>query len=235
MPHGLMILSLVRTIQNLTSSAVDHLASPASVSPKLSLGLLVLNICRINVFDCSYLTNVLIERYLKNLYQLLTNYMSEIYNAFYPILGIEYFILIICIVFKEVSIVRRGGVHNKGEITLMDIIGEIKKNPDFYKTGAIACFIGIVRGETENGVPVEKLELEAYEEKANETLTNICEEIKKREGIIDVHIHHNIGEFKVGEELVYVIVAGGHRKELFSALIDAVEGYKKRAQIWKAA
>jgi hypothetical protein len=78
MPHGLMILSLVRTIQNLTSSAVDHLASPASVSPKLSLGLLVLNICRINVFDGSYLTNVLIERYLKNLYQLLTNYMSEI-------------------------------------------------------------------------------------------------------------------------------------------------------------
>ncbi len=130
---------------------------------------------------------------------------------------------------------RSGEVHNKGEITLMDIIGEIKKNPDLYKAGAIACFIGIVRGETQEGVPVEKLELEAYEEKANETLTNICEEIKNKEGIIDVHIHHNLGEFKVGEEVVYVVVAGGHRKELFSAFVEAVERYKKEAQIWKAA
>ncbi len=130
---------------------------------------------------------------------------------------------------------RSGEVHNKGEISLMDIIGEIRKNPNINKAGAIACFIGIVRGESQEGVPVEKLELEAYEEKANETLTGICEDIKHREGIIDVHIHHNVGEFGVGEEVVYVVVAGKHRKELFSALIDAVERYKKEAQIWKAA
>ncbi|MEX2722839.1 MAG: molybdenum cofactor biosynthesis protein MoaE [Candidatus Freyarchaeota archaeon] len=130
---------------------------------------------------------------------------------------------------------RSGEVHNKGEISLMDIIGEIRKNPNINKAGAIACFIGIVRGESQEGVPVEKLELEAYEEKANETLTGICEDIKRRKGIIDVHIHHNVGEFGVGEELVYVVVAGKHRKELFSALIDAVERYKKEAQIWKAA
>ncbi|MEM2133447.1 MAG: molybdenum cofactor biosynthesis protein MoaE [Candidatus Freyarchaeota archaeon] len=130
---------------------------------------------------------------------------------------------------------RSGEVHNKGEISLMDIIGEIRKNPNINKAGAIACFIGIVRGESQEGVPVEKLELEAYEEKANETLTGICEDIKRRKGIIDVHIHHNVGEFGVGEEVVYVVVAGKHRKELFSALIDAVERYKKEAQIWKAA
>ncbi|MHA1208080.1 MAG: molybdenum cofactor biosynthesis protein MoaE [Candidatus Freyarchaeota archaeon] len=130
---------------------------------------------------------------------------------------------------------KSGGVHKKGEITLMDILEEVRRNPNLYKAGAIACFIGIVRGETKKGVPVEKLELEAYEEKANETLTNICEDIKRREGIIDVQIHHNLGEFRVGEELVYVVVAGGHREELFSALIEAVERYKKEAEIWKAA
>nr|MDO8080595.1 molybdenum cofactor biosynthesis protein MoaE [Candidatus Freyarchaeota archaeon] len=130
---------------------------------------------------------------------------------------------------------RRGEVHNKGEIGLMDVISEVKKNPDLYKAGGIACFIGIVRGETQQGVPVEKLELEAYEEKVNETLTNICEEIKNKEGIIDVQIHHSLGGFEVGEEVVYVVVAGGHRKELFSALVEAVERYKKEAPIWKAA
>lgn len=130
---------------------------------------------------------------------------------------------------------RCGGVHNKGEINLIDIVSEIKKNPDLYKAGAIACFIGIVRGETQEGIPVEKLELETYEEKANEMLTNICEEIKNKKGIISVQIHHNLGEFKAGEEIVYVAVAGEHRKELFSALVEAVERYKKEAPIWKAA
>ncbi|MEM2144957.1 MAG: molybdenum cofactor biosynthesis protein MoaE [Candidatus Jordarchaeaceae archaeon] len=130
---------------------------------------------------------------------------------------------------------RCGEVHNKGDVSLMDIISEVKKSPDFYKAGAIACFIGVVRGKTLEDVPVEKLELEAYEEKANETLTNICEEIKSRKGIINVQIHHNLGEFKVGEEIVYVVVAGEHRKELFSALFEAVERYKKEAPIWKAA
>ncbi|MEM3588103.1 MAG: molybdenum cofactor biosynthesis protein MoaE [Candidatus Jordarchaeaceae archaeon] len=128
-----------------------------------------------------------------------------------------------------------GEVHKKGEVSLMDIISEVKKNPDFYKAGGIACFIGVVRGETRDGIPVEKLELEAYEEKANEILTNICEDIKKEKGIISVQIHHNLGEFKVGEEIVYVVIAGTHRKELFSALFNAVERYKKEAPIWKAA
>lgn len=125
------------------------------------------------------------------------------------------------------------GVHKKGTISLLDTINTAKSKPDFSKVGAITLFIGVVRGDTPKGEKVQKLELEAYEEKANEVLTRICNDLKKKEGIIDVQIHHLLGEFDVGEDLVYVLVAGCHRKNLFPILEEAVERYKQEAPIFK--
>jgi len=113
------------------------------------------------------------------------------------------------------------------------MISNVKKEPKFQRAGAIAMFVGVVRGETVKGEEVEKLELEAYEEKANEVLKSICDDLIKRTGIIDVQIHHLLGEFKVGEDLVYVLVAGSHRKNVFSVLEEAVERYKKEVPIFK--
>ena len=42
-----------------------------------------------------------------------------------------------------------------------------------------------------------------------------------------------IGDFKVGEDLVYVIVAGKSRKDAFPVLREAVERYKHEAPIFK--
>lgn len=94
-------------------------------------------------------------------------------------------------------------------------------------------FIGVVRGETLDGETVKKLELEAYEEKANEVLGNICKELREREGVVDVQIHHFVGEFGVGEDLVYVVVTGAHRQNVFPVLKEAVERYKKEATVFK--
>ncbi|MGB9676342.1 MAG: molybdenum cofactor biosynthesis protein MoaE [Candidatus Bathyarchaeales archaeon] len=127
----------------------------------------------------------------------------------------------------------KAGVHEKGEISITDIIRKAKNSCDFQKVGAIALFIGVVRGENERGEKVQKLRLEAYEEKANETLSAICNDLKKKPGIVDVQIHHLLGEFSVGEDLVYVLVAGSHRKEVFAVLEEAVERYKKEAPIFK--
>lgn len=91
----------------------------------------------------------------------------------------------------------------------------------------------MVRGETLDGERVKRLELEAYEEKANEVLENICNDLQKKEGIIDVQVHHFIGEFDVGEDLVYVVVAGSHRHNVFPTLDEAVERYKREVPIFK--
>ncbi len=127
----------------------------------------------------------------------------------------------------------KAGVHEKGALSISNLLENTRKKPDFHKVGAIAIFIGVVRGETKEGETVKELELEAYREKADELLENICEELQAREGIVDVQIHHFTGKFHVGEELVYVLVAGSHRSHVFPVLEEAVERYKKEAPIFK--
>ena len=126
-----------------------------------------------------------------------------------------------------------AGVHKKGTFTAQDTVNNIKKDPNYHKAGAIGLFIGVVRGETLEGEKVEKLELEAYEEKANQVLTKICEDLTRKPGIVNVQIHHLLGEFKVGDDLVYVAVAGSHRTDIFPALREAVERYKTEAPVFK--
>jgi len=124
-------------------------------------------------------------------------------------------------------------IHNKGDLSLSKLMENAKKLKNFWKAGALAIFIGVVRGETPSGGKVQKLEIEAYEEKAEEVIAGICEDLMKRTGIVDVQIHHFVGEFGVGEDLVYVLVAGSHRENVFPVLKEAVERYKREAPIFK--
>ena len=126
-----------------------------------------------------------------------------------------------------------AGVHEKGTFSVSDLISNTKKNVNFEKAGAIALFIGVARGETLEGEKVQKLTLEAYEEKANGVLAKICDDLSKKPGIVDVQIHHLLGEFNVGEDLVYVLVAGSHRTDVFPVLQEAVERYKSEAPVFK--
>lgn len=126
-----------------------------------------------------------------------------------------------------------AGVHEKGTFSVPDLIGNTRKSENFEKAGAIALFIGVARGETLEGEKVQKLTLEAYEEKANEVLAKICADLSQRPGIVDVQIHHLLGEFNVGEDLVYVLVAGSHRTDVFPVLREAVERYKSEAPVFK--
>ena len=125
------------------------------------------------------------------------------------------------------------GIHKKGEFSLSDLLNLVKAKENFSRAGAIATFVGVVRGETVDGENVEGLELEAYEEQANKVLGSICEDLKKREGVVDVQIHHFIGKFSVGEDLVYVLVAGAHRQNVFGVLQEAVERYKHETPVFK--
>ncbi|MCW4024392.1 MAG: molybdenum cofactor biosynthesis protein MoaE [Candidatus Bathyarchaeota archaeon] len=127
----------------------------------------------------------------------------------------------------------KAGVHPKGTVTIQNVIDNIKQDPTFQKAGTISCFIGVVRGETFEDKKVQKLTIQGYEEKAREVLTQICSDLTKKTGIVAVQIHHFLGEFDVGEDLVYVAVAGAHREEVFAVLHEAVERYKHEVPIFK--
>ncbi len=127
----------------------------------------------------------------------------------------------------------KAGVHPKGTLTIQNVIDSIKQDSAFQKAGAISCFIGVVRGETFEGQTVQKLTIQGYEEKAQQVLNQICTDLTQKPGIIAVQIHHFLGDFDVGEDLVYVAVAGAHREAVFEVLHEAVERYKHEAPIFK--
>jgi len=128
---------------------------------------------------------------------------------------------------------HHAGVHEKGTFNLQTLMANIRKNPAYPKTGSIALFIGVAREDDLEGRRVQRLTLEAYEEKANEVLETICNDLMKKPGIVDVQMHHLLGDFNVGEDLVYVAVAGSHREETFKVLREAVERYKHEAPFFK--
>jgi molybdopterin synthase catalytic subunit len=121
-----------------------------------------------------------------------------------------------------------AGVHEKGTFSVFDLLNNAKKSENYAKAGAISLFIGVVRGVNLEGEKVQKLTLEAYEEKANEVLTKICDDLSKKPGIVDVQIHHLLGEFNVGDEMVYVLVAGSHRTDVFPVLQERGASVQKR-------
>jgi molybdopterin synthase catalytic subunit len=128
-----------------------------------------------------------------------------------------------------------AGVHEKGTFNAQDAIDNIKKDPNYPKAGAIGLFIGVVRGETLEleKETVEGLTIEAYEEKADQILAKISDELTQKPGIVNVQIHHLLGKFKVGDDLVYVAVAGAHRTDVFPVLREAVERYKSEVPVFK--
>ncbi len=126
-----------------------------------------------------------------------------------------------------------SGVYKKGEVTINDLIYSLKEIPEKNKTGAIAIYNGVVRGITKSKELVSELIIESHVEKSNEILRNISKDLEKTEGINKVIICHFIGTFDVGEDLVFVGIASGHRKELFPVYKEAIERYKTEGLFWK--
>lgn len=116
--------------------------------------------------------------------------------------------------------------------TLKALIKKIEDNPEISKAGAIGTFTGIVRaksGETQT----QALEFEEYGWVAGQKIKEICEDLRRKEGIIDVLIHHKKGLIGPGEDIVYIAVASSHREELFPVLREAIERVKAEVPIWK--
>jgi len=120
----------------------------------------------------------------------------------------------------------------KDFFTLNSLILKVKSNTKINEAGAIGTFTGIVRGITD-GKEVQALDFEKYDQVAEGKIKEISDGLKKRDGIVDVRIHHNTGYIKAGGDIVYIVVAGSHRAQVFSALSDAIELIKKDVPIWK--
>jgi molybdopterin synthase catalytic subunit len=99
--------------------------------------------------------------------------------------------------------------------------------------GAIATFVGVVRGETERRKTLH-LEYEAYPDMAEDSLRQIGDEIGERwPSIREVAIVHRIGRLEIGETVTVIAVSAAHRSDVFDALHYAIDRLKEIVPIWK--
>jgi len=127
------------------------------------------------------------------------------------------------------------GLHRKGEIGLEQITEYLRTLPRYRESGALACFVGVVREDPiqESNEKVTHLEYEAYADVALKRMEEIRAAMRKRSGIVEVSIHHVIDSLAVGEPSLFVVILGKHRQDVFPVLTETVERVKTEVPIWK--
>ena len=118
----------------------------------------------------------------------------------------------------------------KEPFSVDDEIERLKKSSSAI--GAIVTFLGTTRDISE-GKRVSKLEFEHYPGMAEKKLADIREKALKDYGVIDVIIVHRVGVLPVGENIVLIAVAAGHRDKAFRACRFCIDELKRITPIWK--
>ena len=98
--------------------------------------------------------------------------------------------------------------------------------------GAVASFVGVVR-DRNDGDSVARMTLEHYPGMTEKAIEAIVVEAKSRWDIIDVTVIHRIGELEPTDQIVLVVVTGGHRGNAFAACEFIMDYLKTRAPFWK--
>ena len=107
---------------------------------------------------------------------------------------------------------------------LTGLIDRIKSHPDYAKVGMILCHNGVVRGTSRDGRPVSGLTVTVD----REALEDILAQQKRRPGIVDILVEVRGGSLKVGDDVMFIVVAGDLRDHVIPVLEDTLNAIKKR-------
>jgi molybdopterin synthase catalytic subunit len=106
---------------------------------------------------------------------------------------------------------------------LTGLIDRIKSHPDYAKVGMILCHNGVVRGTSRDGRPVSGLTVTVD----REALEDILAQQKQRPGIVDILVEVRGGSLKVGDDIMFIVVAGDLRDHVIPVLEDTLNAIKK--------
>jgi molybdopterin synthase catalytic subunit len=108
-------------------------------------------------------------------------------------------------------------------MNLTQLIERIKQHPDYPRVGMILCHNGVVRSTSRDGRQVSGLRIVVDQEK----LQQVIDAHKSREGIMEILVHINaVKDLKVGEDVMFIVVAGDIRENVISALEDTLNTIK---------
>ena len=109
---------------------------------------------------------------------------------------------------------------------------ELRHELEVEGCGSVVSFVGLTRGE-DDGVTVERLEFDAWEEKLPVVLNNLAEQAVDQFGVNSVVLAHRIGSVGPSEPIVCIHVASPHRAEGFEACSWLIDELKRQAPLWK--
>ncbi len=103
------------------------------------------------------------------------------------------------------------------------LLDRIKQRPDYPQAGMILCHNGVVRGSSRDGRKVNGLRVSVD----REMLDRVIETHKARPGILDILVEINADQdLNVGDDVMYLVVAGDIRENVISTLADALDAIK---------
>ena len=119
-------------------------------------------------------------------------------------------------------------------ITRETLVDRVEASADAERSGAIATFTGRVRArDAPDDDRTTHLAFEKYEGVAAERMDAIAAELAERDGVFDVRMHHRTGVIEAGEDIVFVVVLAGHRREAFRTVEDGIDRLKDEVPIFK--
>ncbi|MDK9725464.1 MAG: molybdopterin synthase catalytic subunit MoaE [Sterolibacteriaceae bacterium MAG5] len=112
-----------------------------------------------------------------------------------------------------------------------DVGAEIEAlSADDGGAGAVASFVGLVRGEADG---IAAMTLEHYPGMTEKALAEIVVEAQARWQLRRVRVIHRYGRLLPGERIVFVGVSSSHRGDAFAACEFVMDYLKTRAPFWK--
>lgn len=114
----------------------------------------------------------------------------------------------------------------------IDVV-QIERSVRTDACGGVVTFAGVVRERSDDDRPVTGLSYEAHEQMAIAEFARIAGEARERFGACEIGVVHRIGDLRIGEVAVAVVVAAAHRGAAFDACEYVIDELKARAPIWK--
>jgi molybdopterin synthase catalytic subunit len=105
---------------------------------------------------------------------------------------------------------------------IQEWIEEIKAKSPKDQLGMILVHNGIVRATSKDGKPVQGMYL-SYDEKL---LANLVKRFKETDGIVDIKVWLNQGKLSIGDDIMYVLVAGRFRTDVLPVFQELIREIK---------
>jgi molybdopterin synthase catalytic subunit len=113
-------------------------------------------------------------------------------------------------------------------------VGELYDWSVLPRCGAVVVFSGTVRDHSECRTDVTTLTYEAYEEQVVPKCLEITNEMRRTWSDLGrIALVHRVGELKLGESSVLIVVSAPHRPEAFEAARFGIDALKATVPIWK--